>query len=279
MRLFKRIIGFFAAILLWLWALLPKGIDLVGRTTLPDDWRQLMDEKLPVAFQWLFSTPYWVPAVLALALTIWIMWPSKSWNASRPTTSDDRPEDPSSSPEEHRPREAEELVSFVNEHLLPTCWAQQTLQECLIENLDLEAEVKSILGNGLMSGDLRHSIDTLTRTIAHSPSFDLPARDIEAHVKSIEEGYPDFCNQVFAFQGQTGGVGPVDEDVRAAWKAWAHAHNSLIDEYNKLKRQARFGGLYRPQYQSWFAPKVEIVGDEDELTFLVPAKLGERQRF
>lgn len=36
-----------------------------------------MDEKLPAILQWLFSTPGWVPALLATALTGWLMWVSR----------------------------------------------------------------------------------------------------------------------------------------------------------------------------------------------------------
>ena len=33
-----------------------------------------MAEKLPAWAAWLFSTPWWVPAILAVALTAWMMW-------------------------------------------------------------------------------------------------------------------------------------------------------------------------------------------------------------
>lgn len=56
------------------WAILDRLLDLVGKTTLPDDWRQLMDERLPAWFGWLFSTPWWVPATLAVAAFAWMIW-------------------------------------------------------------------------------------------------------------------------------------------------------------------------------------------------------------
>ena len=33
-----------------------------------------MADKLPVWAAWLFTTPWWVPGLLALALTAWMMW-------------------------------------------------------------------------------------------------------------------------------------------------------------------------------------------------------------
>ena len=70
----KKIAGWLIAAVLWLWSMLPKIIDWIGKTTLPDDWKQLMSEKLPSWAAWLFSTPWWVPALLALTLTIWMIW-------------------------------------------------------------------------------------------------------------------------------------------------------------------------------------------------------------
>ena len=72
----KNVAGWLLATLLWLWTTLPKILDWVGRTTLPEDWRALMVEKLPIWAAWLFSTPWWVPAILATTITVWMMWVS-----------------------------------------------------------------------------------------------------------------------------------------------------------------------------------------------------------
>jgi hypothetical protein len=75
-QLFNAVFGWLLALALWLWSVIPKAIDWVGRSTLPDDWRQLMTEKLPLALHWLFSTPGWVPGFLAALLTGWLIWVS-----------------------------------------------------------------------------------------------------------------------------------------------------------------------------------------------------------
>lgn len=73
----KTLGGWVVTALLWLWFILPKLIDFIGKTTLPEDWQSLMVEKLPAGAAWLFSTPWWVPASLATLLTIWLMWVSR----------------------------------------------------------------------------------------------------------------------------------------------------------------------------------------------------------
>src|SRR3546814_5909122 len=62
---------------LWAWAALPRLLDWVGRSTLPEDWEQLMADKLPAWAAWFFSTSPWVPAILAALLTGWMMWISR----------------------------------------------------------------------------------------------------------------------------------------------------------------------------------------------------------
>lgn len=66
------------AILFWTWAAIKSTVTLVGASTVGDDLDQLMYERLPRWADWLFSTPWWVPAILAFALTtflIWLSWP------------------------------------------------------------------------------------------------------------------------------------------------------------------------------------------------------------
>ncbi len=74
----KRILGIPVAFALWLWAVVPRVVDWIGRTTLSDDWEQLTDERLPALLNWLFQTPWWVPAILATVLTVWLMVPWRS---------------------------------------------------------------------------------------------------------------------------------------------------------------------------------------------------------
>lgn len=72
--LINKFVVYTATVVLWLWAVVPKALDWVGRSTLPDDWRQLMDDRLPAWAGWLFSTPSWAPVVLAAIATGWLMY-------------------------------------------------------------------------------------------------------------------------------------------------------------------------------------------------------------
>jgi hypothetical protein len=72
-----------ATILLWTWATTKTTVTLIGATTVVDDFNQFV-ERLPAILNWLFSTPWWVPAGLATTLTIFLIW--LSWPAPRVET-------------------------------------------------------------------------------------------------------------------------------------------------------------------------------------------------
>jgi hypothetical protein len=73
------------AILFWVWLATKGAVTLIGATTVADDYNQFI-ERLPAISQWLFSTPWWVPAILASLLTGFLVW--LSWPATTPSKSD-----------------------------------------------------------------------------------------------------------------------------------------------------------------------------------------------
>src|SRR5947207_1636193 len=71
-------------ILTAVWAILIWVSNWIGRSTVVDDYNQLV-ERLPAIVAWLLSTPWWVPAMLASILTVFLVW--LSWpRSSEPAT-------------------------------------------------------------------------------------------------------------------------------------------------------------------------------------------------
>jgi hypothetical protein len=69
---------FILSVLFWTWLAVKGVVTLIGATTVVDDYNQMI-ERLPKFAAWLFSTSWWVPAGLASALSlflIWLSWPS-----------------------------------------------------------------------------------------------------------------------------------------------------------------------------------------------------------
>jgi hypothetical protein len=61
------------AIVLWVWSAFNFITNWIGRLTVVDDVNQVI-ERLPLWAAWLFSTPAWVPALIAALLTIFLIW-------------------------------------------------------------------------------------------------------------------------------------------------------------------------------------------------------------
>jgi hypothetical protein len=82
----KRLSATIGTIALWVYAIVDFFFDWIGRSTVDDDAKQFLNEKLPTWADWLFSTPSWVPAVCALVLTLWLIWLSRPHAASQPAS-------------------------------------------------------------------------------------------------------------------------------------------------------------------------------------------------
>lgn len=66
--------------LLWLWTLAKISMDWTGRTTLLSD-AEGAPRELARMLDWLFTTPWWVPAILATVLTASLI--AKQWRPER----------------------------------------------------------------------------------------------------------------------------------------------------------------------------------------------------
>lgn len=74
---YQQALSIIGAILFWTWTIVQVILNWIGRSTVVDDFNLLM-ERLPAWAGWLFSTPWWVPTLLATTLTaflIWLSWP------------------------------------------------------------------------------------------------------------------------------------------------------------------------------------------------------------
>ena len=63
-------------------------LDLIGYSTSPEDFEDIT-KKLPAAAEWLLSTPWWFPALMATALTvflIWVSWPRAQQQGAGPAS-------------------------------------------------------------------------------------------------------------------------------------------------------------------------------------------------
>jgi hypothetical protein len=103
---FSRVAAFVAAVFLWTWFLVQQAVMWIGASTVVDDF-SLLVERLPRGVEWLFTTPWYVPAGLATALTaflMWLAWPRAQFATTAPLGNPDLADTPAvSAPSEAQP--------------------------------------------------------------------------------------------------------------------------------------------------------------------------------
>jgi hypothetical protein len=100
-----RVATLLATILIATWTAVKFVLDWMGRTTMVEDYQEFL-KRLPKWAEWLFSTPGWVPATLASALALFLMWLSWPRERTEPAVARVDPE-----PDARQPAIAEKLAA------------------------------------------------------------------------------------------------------------------------------------------------------------------------
>jgi len=74
MKRFRSLIGTTFTALLWTYAFIRGVLDWAGRAEVFED-PQSAKHLAEKALNWLFSTPWWVASLLAIAATFFVFWP------------------------------------------------------------------------------------------------------------------------------------------------------------------------------------------------------------
>ena len=81
---------------------------------------------------------------------------------------------------------------------------------------------------------------------------------IDAITKLENKNYKAFCDQADELAGAAHTDVRRNATLYPLWEEWRLQHNALVDEYDKLKRESRFGPpLYRPQLPSRWSDKID----------------------
>lgn len=277
MALIKKVFGWLLASILAIWAVLPKLIDWVGRSTLPEDWEGLMSEKLPAALQWLFSTPWWVPGLLATILTGWLIWASwpRATSAQQPFDAEEMVLANSSQHSDDAPATAPDrasyydLLSFTTRYLLPACDALIDLQKTMIETAAEDSPMRDLAIAGMSSGSNSQARDfwrnyfTLEQQINQSEPT-LKFSEMIRCIRSLElRGYGQFKAETASFARKFDEETRKNEAVVKAADEWVVRHNSLVEKYEAIRTDPRFSGqntdggsLFWPRKRNGFGAAV-----------------------
>jgi hypothetical protein len=268
---FKRAVAVVGTIASWVYTILDLLFDWVGRSTADDDARQLLSEKLPAWADWLFSTPSWVPAVCAVALTAWLIWlsrgqvvptanpaaeppvavladkprvPPASLSASVPLA----PEPPPKVETAEERQAKHELGVFVAQRVLPACDAQAELQLAALHKLcgnisSIEKLAK--LGLRKLSNmenyyKCREELGQVVRANGREISLD-KLMELVAIMSRI---YPGYCSYADWICLSANLDHKKAEELSSAYKTWLERNELLEKEYCRFRCDTRFPRLY-----------------------------------
>jgi hypothetical protein len=151
-----------------------------------------------------------------------------------------------------------EILDFCLDYLLPACQNQMGLQEELVNELCDNKAIATLAISGLRSendyetGDFWRNYQTLSSGMTQSPGPIIGFDAIIDCIFELEQGqYRIFCEQSLELrksgEATTSGI---------HWAAWRDSHNALVDAYEPIKRDPRFGKLLRPGRPSRWGNKV-----------------------
>ena len=245
-------------------------LEALGYTTAPEDYAALQ-EKLPKAIDWLFSTPWYVPSLTMFAFTglvIWICWPQTSKISVKglPFDPDLFTYDPQYEVDK---RAYSDLMDFTLQYVLPACENHIELQREIIRNLSKSEIVTELAIDGLhldsrptsrdfwkYYGNIAHGIDSSEPTIKFEALIDC--------IKGLERNSSKhFWESADKIAGSTNWDYKTDSIVSPVWEKWRKSHNNLVSKYDNIKRDIRFEKLFRPRKPSRWGEIIPPINSSD----------------
>lgn len=150
-----------------------------------------------------------------------------------------------------------QIVAFCIDFLLPACGAQVELQEGIIRDLCGNEKVVAWALEGLRSdynyktSGFWQNYTSLSSGLTDSPGPSIKFEGMIECINELEkEFYKNFCDQAIEV-AQSAGIDLKNSAVIAEWHRWHDHHGKMVDAFEMLKRDIRFGKLHRLRPSRW----------------------------
>lgn len=228
-------------------------------------WNQPLPSKPPGTSM---NAPWWlyvfVAIGIALLITAWVMIFIRRRKKTEIVSSipdydySDDPEAEATDKQAYK-----EILAFALDRVIPACETQADLQDELISRVCDNAVIAHLANVGVRQSDKtsefwRHYTE-LTAGLLASPGPIIRFETIIEHIAALEnESYRVLSEQRDLLAISFGVNLATDTNLRPVWLKWAQAHNALIDAYEAIKRDPRFGKLLRPARSSRWGDRIQI---------------------
>jgi hypothetical protein len=102
-----------------------------------------------------------------------------------------------------------------------------------------------------------NNFELLGRGLTESPGPIIKFEALIGCIFEIERSYKTYCDQVGLIVNGTKLDCKRDRDLRPLWEEWRVRHNALVAAYEPIKRDSRFGKLFRPARESHWGTTIE----------------------
>jgi hypothetical protein len=156
----------------------------------------------------------------------------------------------------------ERLDLFIIDFLRPALWAQVELQNEILKCGIKGKKMLSLAEYGLTNDYNNWAFSEAYNLVEKFGSSPMPVvtngQMIDCITKLENGNYKQFCDQADDLAKEAGIEIQSEMGLFRLWDEWRHRHNALIEEYDSLKRESRFGSpLYRPQLPSRWGEKID----------------------
>ncbi|MGH6671469.1 MAG: hypothetical protein ACRECV_05770, partial [Xanthobacteraceae bacterium] len=160
------------------------------------------------------------------------------------------------------------------DRVIPACETQVELQKTIISQASSPNTVIAALAiNGLQHSEKTKGFwsdyETLSTGLLASPRPLIKFDAIIEHVAALECGnYGLFSEQMNQFAVIFSLDVRTNASLRPVWLKWVEAHNALVEAYDPIKRDPRFGKLLRPARPSRWGDPIQIDASEQTIDIL-----------
>jgi hypothetical protein len=235
-------------------------LDLIGYSTAPEDVG-VARTRLEQALDLLLATPWWAILGVALIMTLWLMWLSwpqpvpitqKETNGHRtpekqndsPQITDDYSEDPAG--EASDPQAYNDLVTFAAEYLIPACENLLAVQREIIDQNAASPAIAAYASKGLT--DEWKAFFRLYEGLVESPGPIIRFEPLINCIYELESG--EYRKALESTKQMLKEIDTTRNPIMSSWRIWEYSHRVMVEAYEKIKRDSRFGSLFRPVRES-----------------------------
>jgi hypothetical protein len=186
---------------------------------------------------------------------MWLMYvswprsPAPSRSIITERTEEDKHDATLATPDNYPPQ-YDELIRFFVKYVAPVVRAHRRLQEEILSIGICSAPARELAIQGLSNDTLYRSFMLAEAPMSGSPASRPSFADLTTSIHNTEFNYQHAVADRDALAHSLGLQAHSDKRLLSLWNDWKATRNALVNKYEDIKTDQRFGILFRPFRES-----------------------------